>query len=90
MISLALFVLNLVLWVWFIGWLATIPIMVRHLFANNEPLTIGIALIIPLSSVIWFLQLEDIIEELEDAFGFDATVVTNKVMDYELFKFNNS
>lgn len=90
MISLLLLVLEIVLWVWLFGFFFTIPVMVRHVFATEEEFTVGHLIIIPISALLWFLQIEDIVDELNDAFGIRLEQVWENIWNYRLFKIKNS
>ena len=90
MISLALCILNLVLWVWFVGYLCAIPLLIRYVMRTQDSIKVGDVVCGFLNCVVWFLCLPELVEELEDAFGFDMEEAFEKLMDYELFKFKQS
>ena len=90
MIGLGLWVLNLVIWVWFIGFLCSIPLLTRYILRTEDSVKIGDFIFGFANCFIWFFCLVEITQELEDAFDFDFEEVFNKIMDYELFKFKKS
>ena len=58
MISTVVWILNLVLWVWFIGYLFTIPVMLRHMLSQYDHITIGEICFILFSALFWPAQIE--------------------------------
>lgn len=90
MITFVLVLINIILWVWFIGALFTLPFIVRFLFRTEEKITVANLVLLALITVGWFMCLEDLGCEIDDAFGLegDKTVssILDKIMNYEIMK----
>ena len=90
MIWFTLWLLNVVLWVWLAGFLMAMPLLARYLYRTEDSVQVGDIIFGFINCVAWFLCIEEIVDEIDDAFGIDIPSSLEKLMDYELFKFNKS
>ena len=88
MITFALEVLNVVLWIWVIGIVFHFPFAVRYILRTRDTVKVEDALIVLLSSICWSVCIEDLAIEIDDIFGLEGdktiTAIFNKVLDYDL------
>jgi len=88
MITFALGVLNVVLWIWAIGAVFSFPFVIRYMLRIEDTVKVVDILIVLLSSICWFVCIGEIVIEIDDTFGLEGdktiTAIFNKVLDYDL------
>ena len=93
MIGLALVLLNIVLWVWFIGFLTSLPLLTRNIIRSEDTFKVGDIWVIFGGSVCWPLCIQDMVDEIEDAFGWESGTIEQSIEDFmeiDLIKFKRS
>ena len=93
MIGLGLWVLNLVIWIWFIGFLCSLPLLTRNIIRLEDTFKVGDLWIIFGGSVCWFLCIQDMVEEIEDAFEWESGTIEQSIenfMEIDLIKSKRS
>lgn len=80
MLSFVLWVLNSILWGWSIIALCVLPFAIRMLYKEDE-IYVGDLIGAILGTLCWFLCIEDIMEEIENTFGWKYGTIEDKLKE---------